>query len=259
MTAPTTDAIAEPVTRPTYRDTVERLSSAQKPKKGPPYTVYVNRAFGKRVAAAAHLLGMTPNQVTVVSACITFSGIAVLALGPTSPVTALAVALLLATGFAFDAADGQLARLRGGGSLSGEWLDHMVDSVKIASLHSAVAIHLFRSTDLADAWLLVPLGYAAVNVGSFFAQILSEQLVRNRRSGGAPTPAPAVTPTSLVRSVSLIPADYGILCWVFVLLGAPTAFLVVYGAFFAANAVHFVIATSNRFREMCAIDAEASR
>ena len=64
-------------------------------------------------------------------------------------------------GYALDSADGQVARLTGGGSLLGEWLDHMIDSTKIAALHLAVLLHACRHTDLPAGWLLVPLGSTA--------------------------------------------------------------------------------------------------
>jgi phosphatidylglycerophosphate synthase len=81
---------------------------------------------------------MTPIQVTVISAGLTFAGIVTSAMVSPAPSVAAAVCLLLVFGYALDAADGQLARLRGGGSIAGEWLDHVVDAAKIASLHLAV-------------------------------------------------------------------------------------------------------------------------
>ena len=57
---------------------------------------------------------------------------------------------LLVVGYAFDAADGQLARLRGGGIIAGEWLDHMVDAIKVASLHLAVLVGLYRFDAVPD-------------------------------------------------------------------------------------------------------------
>ena len=91
-------------------------------------------------AAAAYQIGLTPNQVTYISATFTFVGLLVLALAPATWPVGLLVTVVLVLGYAFDAADGQLARLRGGGSLLGEWLDHMIDSVKVAALHLAVLV-----------------------------------------------------------------------------------------------------------------------
>lgn len=244
------DTDTAPVQATSYRGTVARLAGAQKPKHGPAYTVHVNRLFGRRVAAVAHLLGASPNQVTVVSSMITFTGVALVAAGASHPAVAVGAALLLAAGFAFDAADGQLARLTGGGSLAGEWLDHVVDAVKIVALHSAVLIHLHRATDVADGWLLVPLGYSAVGVGTFSVMLLSDLL--NRSAGVAPSGSPD---SSLARRLMLLPVDYGVLCSAFLLLAMPDAFLVVYGALFAAAAAHFVISSSRRFRELLALDS----
>ena len=159
---------------------------------------------------------------------------------------AATAAPLLAIGYALDAADGQLARLRGGGSLSGEWFDHSVDAVKITTLHLAVLIHLYRFTDLDTAWLLVPIGFTVVAVALFFAQLLNEQL---RRSRGIER-ALSNDPGSLVSIYAKLPHDYGTLCWVFVLIGAPTLFVSVYTFLFAFNAVYLALGLVKWYREM---------
>ena len=125
---------------------MSRLKQAQKSSKGAPiYSVAINRPVGRLFAAVAFRLGMTPNQVTAVSATFTFVGIAVLAVAPPYWWVGVLVSVLLAIGYALDSADGQLARLRGGGSLTGEWLDHIVDSAKELSLHLAVLVMAARS------------------------------------------------------------------------------------------------------------------
>ena len=63
-------------------------------------------------------------------------------------------------GYALDSADGQLARLRGGGSLTGEWLDHVIDSFKISTLHLAVLVMAYRFFPTPTWWLLVPLVFS---------------------------------------------------------------------------------------------------
>lgn len=238
-----------------YRARVERLGAAQKSKNGPLYTVYVNRFFGRRLAAIADLLGMTPNQVTLASAACTFSAVAVLAVAPNTIVLVAVVTGLLLLGFALDAADGQLARLRGGGSRAGEWLDHMVDAVKVTAIHGAVLVHLYRSTDVAEGWLLLPIAFATVHGGRYFAQILSEQLGRSE-----PTTRQSVQMAdSPVKRIAGLWVDYGVMCWMFATLVDPDLFVIVYAAFLLANALHFVLACRHRFSELRATDAGASR
>src|SRR5215213_8858275 len=131
-----------------FRESLYRLKSAQKSSRGAPiYSRVVNRPLGRLFAALAHKVGLSPNDVTAVSAVCTFTGIVFLALLPPSWSTALLVATLLVLGYALDAADGQLARLRGGGTLAGEWLDHVIDSFKIATLHLAMLVSVFRFYD----------------------------------------------------------------------------------------------------------------
>ena len=126
-----------------------RLRHAQKSAKGaPPYSLFVNRPLGRVLAAAAYQMGLTPNQVTYISAAMHLRRPLVLALAPATWPVGLLVTVMLVLGYALDSADGQLARLRGGGSLLGEWLDHMIDSVKVAALHLAVLVSLYRNFDL---------------------------------------------------------------------------------------------------------------
>ncbi|OAX67752.1 hypothetical protein A5N15_01010 [Rothia kristinae] len=52
--------------------------------------------------------------------------------------TAVIAALLFALGYAMDSADGQVARVTGASSPGGEWLDHVVDSVRVPAIHLTV-------------------------------------------------------------------------------------------------------------------------
>ncbi len=240
-----------------YTKIVERLAAAQKSNAGAPaYSRFVNRPLGRRFAALGYLLGMTPNMVTGISALFSFSGIAVIALVRPSLVSGIIVCLALVVGYALDAADGQLARLRGGGSSSGEWLDHMIDAAKISSLHLAVLIGAYRFFELASpAWLLVPIGFALVAAVMFFGLILND-LIRARVSAKTGQPVTRSAP-SLFRSLMVIPTDYGVLCVVFLLLGAPIVFFAVYTVLFVANAGFMALAAVKWFRDMQALDTPA--
>jgi phosphatidylglycerophosphate synthase len=245
-----------PTTQPAvaegYRDTLRRLSSAQKSaaRSAPAYSRFVNRKLGRFLAAWAYRAGLTPNQVTGISAAFTFTGIGLLAVLPQTWWTGVAVALALVVGYAFDSADGQVARLRGGGSPAGEWLDHVVDSVKVAALPLAVLVSFARAESMPEAWLLVPLLGTVASAVYFFAMILTEQL---RRQRGVVSRASADPRKSLVRSLLVIPTDYGLLCLSFLLLGLPQAFAVVFTAIMAATALFTVLAAVKWFREINAL------
>jgi phosphatidylglycerophosphate synthase len=244
----------EPGTTPerdSFRGTVRRLAGAQKaPAVGTPaYSRFVNRRIGRYLAAGAYRLGRTPNQVTAVSAVFSLVGILLVALVEPAWWVGVLVALALALGYALDSADGQLARLRGGGSPSGEWLDHVVDCGKILTLHAAVLISFYRFGDRDAGWLLVPLAYLVVDSTAFFAMTLNDQLKRGRV---ATRPVGPVVP-SLRRSLLVLPTDYGVLCLVFLLLGWRTGFLAGYGLLLAANALYLVAALVKWYRVMAAL------
>ena len=236
------------------RALLRRLSSAQKGAAGAPaWSRFVNRPVGRLFAALAFRAGLTPNAVTGLSAVCTFTGIALLATLRPTWALGLVVAACLLVGYALDSADGQLARLRGGGSPAGEWLDHVVDAAKAVTVHLAVLITLFRFAPVDTGWLLLPLGYAVVDVVHLFATLLNEQLRRNhgRRERAAATGERA----PVLRSLLVLPTDYGLLALLFVLLGAPVAFLAAYTLMFLGTTGYLALALGRWFREMDGLTA----
>lgn len=187
-----------PGARARYRTALADLAAAQKPARNvQAYSRWVNRPAGRRLAAAAHVLGLRPDQVTALSAVVTLGSVVALAVAPPGPATGAAVWAGLALGYALDAADGQLARLTGGGTPFGEWLDHLLDAVKTATLHLAVAVHLYLAVPAAQhpaPVLLVPLAWSAASCVMFFGQMLIDQLRRAGRGRGAPGPHPVGPP-----------------------------------------------------------------
>lgn len=249
-----------PGTRPeTYREILARLAGAQKAaaRSAPAYSRFVNRKIGRYLAAGCHRAGLTPDAVTAISGVVTFSGIAVLALVPPSWWSGVLVTLLLVLGYAFDSADGQVARLRGGGSPAGEWLDHMVDALKVVTLPLALLVGFYRFEVTSTAWLLVPVASAIVSSVLFFGMILTEQL--RRAAGTASLAADAPGRPSWLRSVLVVPTDYGVLCLSFLLLGAPSVFAAVYTFLVAATAGFLVLAAAKWFREIRALGARPAR
>ena len=222
------------------RASYARLASAQKPGEGVPfYMRAVNRRLGRLIAAVAARFGRTPNQMTAVSALLVMSGMAVLVVFEPSLPVALSVTVLLQLGFAFDAADGQLARLTGTGSPAGEWLDHVVDAARILVLHLGVAVCLHLHTDVGTAWLLVPLGFAVVASVRFFAQLLADQL----------TP-PASATGGGAHSWIQIPADAGVVNTAFLLWAWTPAFLTGYSVLAAGNLLLLLATLRRRHRAL---------
>ncbi len=228
--------------------------TTQKSAKGaPPYSLYVNRPLGRQFARVANALGLSPNQVTMISAGFTFAAIVLLAVATPSPIIGVLVAAGLALGYALDSADGQLARLQGGGSITGEWLDHMIDSVKVSALHVAVLITAFRSFELpGPVWLLVPVLFAVVSAVHFFGMVLVDLLARVQRakSGRSPGAAGFSRRNTLLK----LPTDYGILCLAFVLLGFPTAFMIVYTGLAVATTGYLIMVSAKWYRDVRGLD-----
>lgn len=239
-------------------ESYRQLAYAQKghARGAPAYSVYVNRRLGRALAAGAHGLGLTPNQVSLVSAAHSFAAILLIALVPASIPAGFFIALLLVLGYAWDSADGQVARLRGGGSAQGEWLDHFIDTLKISSLHVAVLIGLFRGLpEGAEVLLLIPLAFGIAATTSFTAMLLNDLLKgkhavasTHERGGG-----------TLKRSLLVLPTDFGLVCLVFVLWGWPSVFLLGYGALAAVSIAFLAMAAVKWFREMGSLGSGRER
>ncbi|MGP9745371.1 CDP-alcohol phosphatidyltransferase family protein [Brachybacterium sp. AOP29-B2-41] len=231
---------------------VETYRSLERAQKGhargaPAYSVYVNRRLGRLFASLAYGLGLTPNQVSLISAAHTFLAIGLIALAPPTVWIGLVIALLLVLGYAWDSADGQVARLRGGGSPQGEWLDHFIDTLKISSLHLAVLVGLYRASPDGAGWqLLIPLLFSVAATATFTAMLLNDllkgkhaQASTHERGGG-----------TLGRSLLVLPTDFGLVCLVFVLWGWPSVFLAGYGLLTAVAVAFLALAARKWFREM---------
>lgn len=233
----------------TYSGLVAELKAHQKTSKGASaYATYINRPAGRRFAALAFLMRMTPNGVTGVSALCTFAGFAVLVAGPWSVLTGIAAAVLLMLGYALDSADGQLARLQGGGSTAGEWLDHVVDAVKMGSIHLVVLIGWWSSGAFPSGLMLVPIAYQVLATVFFFTIMLTDQLRRLHR-GSASMRLAGEGSSSFVYSLAVLPTEYGILALVFVTWGTGL-FAPLYCLLLAANVMFLGLALPKWFREV---------
>ncbi|MGO1488732.1 MAG: CDP-alcohol phosphatidyltransferase family protein [Arachnia sp.] len=240
----------------TLRQAHAQLSQAQKghARGAPAYSVYVNRRVGRVLAALAYCLRLSPNAVTGVSAAHTFLGIVLLMLAPATWWTGVAVALLLALGYAWDSADGQVARLTGQGSPAGEWLDHFVDAIKIASLHLAVLVGAWFHTPMRETWwLVVPLVFSVVATVTFFGMLLND-LIKAGHGGMSTHTRGGGT---LARSLLLLPTDFGVVCLVFLAWGWPSVFFWLYGALAAASMGFLLLAAVKWFREMRTLGMDA--
>jgi phosphatidylglycerophosphate synthase len=238
----------------------ELSTRAGKSNRGAPgYSRWINRPAGRQLAIVAFRIGLSPNQVTLLSGLTSLAGIVVLAVAPATVSIGFLVAFLLALAYALDSADGQVARMQGGGSRTGEWLDHVIDCLKIASLHMAVLICWYRSFEVSDALLLVPILFGVQASTYFFSKILTDQL---RAAAAAPAGA-GVTPTSatasarddegrppVLASLLVLPLDYGLLCVCFVLLGFHTAFIWAYSALALMGVVLLVAAFAKWYRDL---------
>lgn len=228
-----------------YQTALGTLAAKQKSPRGISfYSRWVNRPAGRRLAAMAYVLGMSPNQVSLASGAVTAGGIVVVATVAPTWIAGLAAWFMLTLGFMLDAADGQLARLQGRSSPAGEWLDHVLDAGKMVAVHAAVLVSWTRFFDLPLPMLLVPLVFQFAAVVTFTGGTLAS-LLKTPVAERLPLRRP-----SKIRSFLLLAVDYGIFCLVFLAFGSPTVFVFIYTAL-AVLCVAWLAASSFKwFREL---------
>lgn len=209
---------------------------------------HVNRRLGRLLAAGCHVVGLTPNQVTVASGLVSVLALLLLAVVPLQPAWLVAVVALLLLGFALDSADGQLARLTHSGGPAGEWLDHVIDAFRQVLIPLTIAYVMLERTGLPLVATAVPLTLLLVTSVRFFAQILAGKL---RQEAGRPE-VPGDPPRRAVDLAALIqvPADVSTLYLVLLLLPWPSAFLVALSVLVVANTLLLVTTLHRRFREL---------
>lgn len=252
---PEPSVLAAPSALARYRADIAALAAHQKSSRGaPPYSLLINRPLGRRFAALAHLVGLTPNQVSLISFGFTAAGLLVFAvMSPSWPQSILATALLV-LGYAIDSADGQLARLTTGGSLAGEWLDHTLDSVKLGVFHGAILVSAYRFDADLGVWPQVTaLAFGMVAATLFLIFILTDQL---RRGAGGTAPE---RPQAWWFMVLNAPTDYGVQCLWMVMRPSSTVFFGGYGLLALANLGYLGVSGRSRFRQMQQIDRERVR
>lgn len=211
-----------------FRASYDQLRTAQKSKKGVSlYSTYVNRPIGRIFAAAFHQTSITPNQVTGIGALLTFGSLLWLAFFADNGMAAAAVGICLFLGFAIDSADGQLARLQGTSSQLGEWLDHILDNARIGVMHLSTLAFLSRVSDIDLRYLMLACGIFMTSSASiFFGGVLTDQFAKRAVAEAVPV-QPGHVP-GRIRSLALLPVDYGLTCLAYLLLPWPRVFFAVY-------------------------------
>jgi Family of unknown function (DUF5941)/CDP-alcohol phosphatidyltransferase len=120
-----------------YDEGRARLDAAVKANDGF-FTTFFVSPYSRFVARAAARLGLTPNQVTVLSMCVGVLAALGFAKGERSSLVAGAV--LLQVAFMLDCVDGQLARYMRNFSHFGAWLDSMFDRGKEFLVYAGLAV-----------------------------------------------------------------------------------------------------------------------
>lgn len=135
-----------------------------------PMDAYVMEKLSLPIAKLFHKLGFSPNVATVCSMIIGITGATFLAF-PYHWIWPLCIGCFLVLfSYVFDCADGQIARLRGGGSLFGRCFDGFSDGIVYFAIYVAVSIHIMLWDNIPftnipwNGWIF----FVSVPVGVYF-------------------------------------------------------------------------------------------
>ena len=132
----------------------------------------------------------------------------------------------------------RLLRVTGASFPAGEWLDHVVDSIRVPSVHMATLLsfllypahYSFTGSSTFNSWIIaMPMIFTALTAGHFMSQTLAEQL-RNNRKTAAPR---AVVPCAPSSTCTWTPAPSA--GFTFLLASAPYS-VIIYALLLLANA-----------------------
>lgn len=126
------------------------LERANRPDDGF-YSTFVLRRLSKPVTSLALRVGLTPNQVSLISLAVGLTAAVCFAWGA---LPAMVVgALLMQASLIIDCVDGEVARFTRSFSELGAWLDASTDRVKEYAAYAGLAIGAWHAQDQ-DIWLL---------------------------------------------------------------------------------------------------------
>lgn len=169
------------------------------------FSEHVSQRAGARLALAAYRMGLSPAALTLaglgvgVGASVVLAALAPRAAAGELPawVPGLAAALAWQLAYAFDCADGQLARVTGRTSAAGARLDILADVAVQVSIVTALGVTAASHAPATPAWLI-----------GLFAASWMVNLVTSVLAAG-PAAASLVTSRSAAVRVAKLVRDYG--------------------------------------------------
>jgi hypothetical protein len=136
------------------------------------------------------------------------------------------------------------------GSRSGEWLDHVVDSIRLPLAHLAIAVCLYFAA--APLWAVgASLGFSIIASVWFFAATLATQLLDRshpKPTSQPPSAAPSTAPTWV--SFAKLPFDTAALFFLVLFLPLMPVFLIGYTALLVLTLAAALIALRRKYASL---------
>jgi phosphatidylglycerophosphate synthase len=177
------------------------------------WTHNINHRLGAALAIRLRDSRVTPNLVSVISVVLYLpASVYVLTLrAPVSPLSAVAVFVIVQLAYTLDCTDGLLARLRGQASAFGGWLDRVFDFCGHVILITSLLVFTVRSLNLDAAYAALITGLV---LGTHLTQMFASFYRTALLGSAAAERAAGSSLVALARPVTQL-TDYGLVVLVF--------------------------------------------
>lgn len=168
------------------RPTLNHYLSLRYSAGGQPVTQLFSQRLGALIAWLAQQAGISPNQLTLIAGLLSTLGSVSLYFSLDHPLYLLVSLVLLQLAYAFDCADGQLARATGLTSKLGAWLDVSVDFYTIGIISTGLLMFMAGSDNHSVGTIIVIMIFTIARnlslFGSTYIRQSNQESVHSRAS-----------------------------------------------------------------------------
>lgn len=226
----------------------KKLRELQRGNLGEPaYSRFINRWLGRIFASVIGYFKISPNTISFSSFILTIvTFICFLILKEINFLESVLLELFLLIGFILDATDGQIARLLNKQSKKGEWFDHTLDAIKLSLGHGVAVFFIITHVDFDKFWYVVFLFIFSLAMGRYIGVILKTKLIDYKTSERSSKKAGK----GIIRSILLLPLDYGTFIAIFIFTYNPRIFFIAYTALGLISILYSVLLIFRSWREL---------
>lgn len=213
----------------------------------PAYSRFINRWMGRVIASVLGCFNISPNSVTLFSFILSIAAfLCFILLHEVTIIYSAILTFTLIVSFTLDATDGQLARLLDRKTERGEWLDHMLDSIKLPFGNIVAVLFIINNTDIHPGWLILYIFALSLTSGRYLSVTLKTKIIDYKTDKAANDR----NRSGIVKSILLLPMDTGVFMLLFFITYDPELFFIIYTAWCLIVVSYSIIALVRTWGEL---------